>query len=71
MNKTKMLESLEKSKSGLFGTRDTIDKANQYGVELVKASGRDQINFSMQVALCVYHYTLIDQVIKMVNSMED
>lgn len=57
-----LMAELEKSKHGLFSTRDTPEEAIEFAKEMGKQHGMKEID--VLAMLLVYHNTLLNQIIK-------
>lgn len=64
IERAKVVELLESMKSGWFGERDTLEEASEYAVSLLKASSKDEREFSTHIAIGVYHNTVANVLIK-------
>lgn len=59
---------LEEGVSGFFNSCDTIKEANEYAQELLKSSSKDERALSTQIAIGVYHNTLVKNILGLFDS---
>lgn len=67
----RVMEMLEISESGMFASRETLNDAQEYAVDLLKSSSDDERVMAALVAIGVYHNTLVKLISASVQSMID
>ena len=57
-----ILESLQRSKTGMFATYSSIDEVHRYAIELLKSSSLQEREFAAITTMNIYHNTLLQLV---------
>jgi hypothetical protein len=69
--KTELLASLERAKIGMMADRANVAEASKYAHGLLLSSSVEERPMATNVALGVYHNTLLGCIIELVESLED